>query len=427
MALSSAASASLTPLPDDIQRALQQAVGDANNAANAAAVQAKARKSKRQRDEAGEEGVAEDSNGNVKKKKKSKKHGDASVGAEQTGASPSESSTSSLSSERTPGAGPSAGAGVGGDHAGSSEDVTAAAPSKKKKKSKGKERAHEDQSQPQPISPQSAPGVPVPAQVVPAPGQIPQSVVQQPVPTTSTSGAPMDLATSSADFLSAVVAAASATAGQQPQGGQSLDQAMQQYMAYPPAEFDPYAFPGPPPGPPHPHPQGPPPAHGQAHHPFPVPFPDMTGILPDLNFASSEDLLRSLQEFDISKVVTVLKTLGEAAAAANVQLNGPPMFMPAPQQPPPPPVQQQPVRSEAILGRPPKQKKGRQGASGTGAGEVAPPQPDNPDHAHMLANVWMNASKLAELVRTEGKCYRRRSPITLHRMPSVTDHGAFAV
>ena len=59
MALSSAASASLTPLPDDIQRALQQAVGDANNAANAAAVQAKAKKSKRQRDETGEEGVAE--------------------------------------------------------------------------------------------------------------------------------------------------------------------------------------------------------------------------------------------------------------------------------------------------------------------------------------------------------------------------------
>ncbi|EIW82339.1 hypothetical protein CONPUDRAFT_55123 [Coniophora puteana RWD-64-598 SS2] len=28
----------------------------------------------------------------------------------------------------------------------------------------------------------------------------------------------------------------------------------------------------------------------------------------------------------------------------------------------------------------------------------------NPDHAHMLANKWMNASKLAELVKTEGNC-----------------------
>ena len=92
MALSSAAAASLTPLPDDIQRALQQAVGDANNAASAAAVQAKARKSKRQRDEIGEGSVAEDSNGNMKKKKKSKKHGaDMNGDAEQAAASASAS------------------------------------------------------------------------------------------------------------------------------------------------------------------------------------------------------------------------------------------------------------------------------------------------------------------------------------------------
>ncbi|KAH9899527.1 hypothetical protein C8Q73DRAFT_637876 [Cubamyces lactineus] len=136
-------------------------------------------------------------------------------------------------------------------------------------------------------------------------------------------------------------------------------------------------------------------------------FPDPATLLPDLNFASSEDLLRSLQEFDISKVVTVLKTLGEAAAAANLQLNVPPLFVPGPQPPPPPPVQQQPVRSEAILGRPQKQKKSR----GVGPSlEDAPPAPlqhDNPEHAHMLANVWMNASKLAELVRTEGLVYKK--------------------
>ncbi|TBU33012.1 hypothetical protein BD311DRAFT_473065 [Dichomitus squalens] len=408
MTSTSATSAPLASLSDDIQRALQQAVGDANNAANAAAVQAKAKKSKRQRDEAGDGTVAEDA-GNVRKKKKSKhRDASASASAEQAGASTSESPSGS-SNERTPGAVSGAGAGVSNDTPGASPDITATAPSKKKKKGKGKERAHEDQSQSQPISLLSAPDALAPAQVVPTQGEIPQAVIQQPVPTTSSSGVPMDLATSSADFISAVVAAASATAGQQPQGGQSLDQAMQQYMAYPPPEFDPYAYAGPPPGhPPHP-PSGLPPAHGQPHHPFPAPFPDMTGILPDLNFASSEDLLRSLQEFDISKVVTVLKTLGEAAAAANIHLNGPPMFVPVPQQPPPPTVQQQPVRSEAILGRPPKQKKGRgQGANGAGGtGEAAPPQPDNPDHAHMLANVWMNASKLAEMVRTEGLVYKK--------------------
>ncbi|KAI0677225.1 hypothetical protein C8Q78DRAFT_959833 [Trametes maxima] len=136
-------------------------------------------------------------------------------------------------------------------------------------------------------------------------------------------------------------------------------------------------------------------------------FPDPAALLPDLNFASSEDLLRSLQEFDISKVVTVLKTLGEAAAAANVQLNVPPLFVPGPQPPAPPPVQQQPVRSDAILGRPQKQKKSRGVGPAPEDGPPAPLQHDNPEHAHMLANVWMNASKLAELVRTEGLVYKK--------------------
>ena len=31
------------------------------------------------------------------------------------------------------------------------------------------------------------------------------------------------------------------------------------------------------------------------------------------------------------------------------------------------------------------------------------PEQINPEHAHMLANKWMNASKLAELVKTQGK------------------------
>ncbi|KAI0722337.1 hypothetical protein C8T65DRAFT_704843 [Cerioporus squamosus] len=78
--------------------------------------------------------------------------------------------------------------------------------------------------------------------------------------------------------------------------------------------------------------------------------------------------------------------------------------MPAPQ-PPGPPLQQ-PVRSEAILGRPPKQKKSR-GAAGREDAAPVPLQHDNPDHAHMLANVWMSTSKLAELVKTEGLVYKK--------------------
>ncbi|EKM59747.1 uncharacterized protein PHACADRAFT_114905 [Phanerochaete carnosa HHB-10118-sp] len=36
-----------------------------------------------------------------------------------------------------------------------------------------------------------------------------------------------------------------------------------------------------------------------------------------------------------------------------------------------------------------------------------PPEEDNPDHAHMLANVWMNANKLAEMVKTQGLVYKK--------------------
>lgn len=373
--------ATLPSLSDDIQRALQQAVGDANNAAALVHANGKAhKKSKRQRED------GQDAGEGVKKRKKSKKHSDgdahggdqrASAGAgasSEQGASTSSSASESMptasgiSSEHTPG--------VLGDPAAST---------KKKKKKKGKERALD---------------VAAPA-LVPVPPHHPQPELGLDPP----SPPMMDLATSSADFLSAVVAAASATAGPQPQGGMSFDQAMQQYMAYPPPEFDPYAYPGPPPLP---HPDAHPPIPPPDQPPFHGAFPDTTGLLPDLNFASSEDLLRSLQEFDISKVVTVLKTLGEAAAAANVQLNVPPMFGPGLGMPglPPPPVQQQPVRSEAILGRPPKQKKGRAGCGADAVADVAPAplQPDNPDHAHMLANVWMNPAKLAELVKTEGRC-----------------------
>ena len=403
MASTSSASPSVTSLSDDIQRALQKAVGVANDAAAVAAAHNKTKKSKRQRDEE----RAEDRNGSgsVKKKKKSKKHGDedmnatldANVSADipdpGPGANTGESTpaTSSSISEPTPGAD----TGANADKA-----ATDVAPRKKRKKNKGKERARDDhppshpQSEPAPQDASLAKGSPAPA---------PASGSAQPH-----NGLPVHLATSSADFLSAVVAAASATAGhgQQSQGGPTFDQAMQQYMTYPPPEFDPYTYPNPSTGA-HPH------SHSHAHgQSFPGPFPpDVAGVLPDMNVTSSEELLRHLQEFDISKVVSVLKTLGEAAAAANVNLDVPSIFVP----PPASAALQQPVRSEAILGRPPKQKKGRNGngAAGSGSGtvEAAAPQPDNPDHAHMLANVWMNASKLAEMVRTEGEC---RAPVRMY-------------
>lgn len=372
-----------TSLSDDIQRALQQAVGDANNAARLTQSHVHGKhqkKSKRHReDETQSPGDCE--GGNEKRKKKLKKQHRTSESRDATSI---QQAGDAISGETTP---TSSGSGSGSGSsepptlvAGALEDPTTASAvsaAKKNKKDKGKERAQEE------------------------PSPAPQPAIGPP-PTLPPAGTPMDLTTSSMDFLSVVVAAASATE-QQSQGGSPFEQSLQHYMTYPPSDFDPYAFSGPPS--PHPQAQGPHP-HTQPPHgqPFPGPFPDPNTLPPDLlHFTSSEDLLRSLQEFDISKVVTVLKTLGEAAAAANVQLNGPPMFAPGLQQPPGSPVQQQPVGSEAILGRPPKQKKGKNAAGAQGAaGAPAPLQHDNPDHAHMLANVWMNASKLAQLVKTEG-------------------------
>ena len=68
----------LSSLPDDIHRALQQAVGDANNAASAHIARHHAKKSKRSREnyDAGEDGdsVGDGASVAAKKKKKLKKH-----------------------------------------------------------------------------------------------------------------------------------------------------------------------------------------------------------------------------------------------------------------------------------------------------------------------------------------------------------------
>ncbi|KZT05601.1 uncharacterized protein LAESUDRAFT_655614 [Laetiporus sulphureus 93-53] len=91
--------------------------------------------------------------------------------------------------------------------------------------------------------------------------------------------------------------------------------------------------------------------------------------------------------------------------------------MPPPAGPAPPPIGQQPARSDDILGCPPKQKKiSQQSAQPVAAvtqlvppppPEAAPAEHDNPEHAHMLANVWMNATKLAEMVKKEGLVYKK--------------------
>lgn len=220
--------------------------------------------------------------------------------------------------------------------------------------------------------------------------------------------------TSSVDFLNAVVAAASATADAQhldvsPYQAHSSyqdhhimpnvhhDHPQPPFMTYPPMNF---------PFPATAHPYG-----QSSSHPANL-LPNLGFPHTDFQFASNDEILRALQDLDMSKLAGVLKTLGDAAAAANVPLGVPPGFIPPPpghpnmhQQPPPQPMGQPPSTSGAILNTAPKSAK----TTHKRVLDMSLPGPDhgNPDHAHMLANKWMNATKLAEMVKTQGLVYKK--------------------
>lgn len=166
------------------------------------------------------------------------------------------------------------------------------------------------------------------------------------------------------------------------------------------------------------------------HIPDPSSFSNMGLPFPDLSFGSNEDVLRTLQDLDIAKIANVLKTLGEAAAAANVPslppYPPPPMFYPMttpPQQLTP--VSQNPAPSNAILGIPPKKSTTARPAEMTPA---VPEQPGNPEHAELLATRWLGASKLAELVQTEGlsACVYPSQLLSINRLGLVYKKGKFS-
>jgi hypothetical protein len=208
-----------------------------------------------------------------------------------------------------------------------------------------------------------------------------------------------------AAFLSALVAAASANNLESSQSGESNSPLGFSSAAVPPyPEQSPHYFPS-------------------GTEPFQYPtlansadqatsFFHGTQGLPELASSANEEILRSMQDVDMSKLQSVLKTLGEAAASAQLSQN---TFIPSHGQPPqhlpqPPPVNQNPAPSYAILGKQPK--------------NVEPPRiPDreqygNHAHAEMLATKWMNAGKLAEMVKSEGmstKCYRACSCFITNR------------
>jgi hypothetical protein len=126
----------------------------------------------------------------------------------------------------------------------------------------------------------------------------------------------------------------------------------------------------------------------------------------ELAFGSNEELLRALQDLDMSKIANVLKSLGEAAAAnaPNPAFTHQLGFIPAQlEQLPPSSLGQLPVGSHAILGIPPKQTVAFPSHKRTI--DMSLPGNElhtNSDHAYLLANKWLTASKLADLVRDQG-------------------------
>lgn len=130
----------------------------------------------------------------------------------------------------------------------------------------------------------------------------------------------------------------------------------------------------------------------------------------ELAFGSNEELLRALQDLDMSKIANVLKSLGEASAASAPNPAFAPQlgFIPQLEQLPPSALGRLPAGSHTILGIPPKQTVTFSSHKRTI--DMSLPGNElhvNPDHAYLLANKWLTASKLADLVRDEGLVYKK--------------------
>ena len=139
--------------------------------------------------------------------------------------------------------------------------------------------------------------------------------------------------------------------------------------------------------------------------------------VPDLNYASNDDILRALQDLDVTKIATVLKTLGEAAAAANVPLNltslpSTLLHRPHAATPIDPTLSNSTAVAESSALRVPQHHRRL----------VDTPREslDHSDHAVLLANKWLNPQKLAELAKTQGRCYSI-SRLARSSVPSIAN------
>lgn len=121
--------------------------------------------------------------------------------------------------------------------------------------------------------------------------------------------------------------------------------------------------------------------------------------VPGLDYASNDDILRALQDLDVTKIATVLKTLGEAAAAANVPLTSlPSALLQRPH--PATPIDSTLSNSTAIAeSSGPRVLQHHRRFVDTNSLSL-----DHSGHAGLLATKWLSANKLAELAKTQGLC-----------------------
>ncbi len=135
-----------------------------------------------------------------------------------------------------------------------------------------------------------------------------------------------------------------------------------------------------------PYPPGSFPMPSDSGYPMPQSF-----MQPDLAFGdpqSNEMVMKALQELDLSKITSVLRSLEAAAPGASLPFGTHAAFIHPPL---PTPVGQVPPSAQSIL------------APGTQPLQAASEGFTSGDHAYMLANKWLSTTQLAELVKSQGQ------------------------
>jgi hypothetical protein len=127
--------------------------------------------------------------------------------------------------------------------------------------------------------------------------------------------------------------------------------------------------------------------------------PFSEAAIPGLEYASSDDILRALQDLDVTKVASVLKTLGEAAAAANIPLTSLPSTL---LQRPQPTTSIDATTSNPDIVESTAQRVLQHRRRLVDVNTHQEPF-EHSDYAELLATKWLGASKLAELARSQGQ------------------------